>query len=110
MVDPLKSAIALIDSGDLKGGQALLLELVRRESDLEEAWMWLAASTERINVRRYYLNRVLQVNPENALARHTLADDWLSRDWLAEQLSVNKIKTAAAWETKPEETGPSTDS
>jgi hypothetical protein len=86
MVDPLRQAIARIDAGDLKGGQALLLELVGREAEQEEAWMWLAASTERMNVRRYYLYRAIQINPHNDLAQQILGDDDLSRSWLAEQL------------------------
>jgi hypothetical protein len=87
MVDPLRQAIARIDTGDLKGGQGLLLELVGREPEIEAAWLWLAASTDRLNVRRYYLYRAIQINPHNTLAQQTLADDSLSRSWLAEQLS-----------------------
>jgi len=86
--EPLRQAIALIQSGDLKGGQALLLKLVEQDPTFEDAWMWLAVTVDEITTRRYYLWMALQANPINALAQTAMSDVIYNRQWLADRLAV----------------------
>ena len=41
-LDKLQQAIALINSGDKKGGQNLLVDIVNSDPNNETAWLWLA--------------------------------------------------------------------
>jgi len=69
----LEAAIRLIKSGDLEGGQYLLAEILAREPDNETAWLWMAGAVDDDERRCYCLSRVLQFNPDHALAREALA-------------------------------------
>lgn len=70
-IEPLSQAISLIKSGDTQGGQKLLAEVVRSDPGNETAWLWLS-SVAPADKRRYCLDRVLKINPENALAKQLM--------------------------------------
>jgi hypothetical protein len=70
--EELQQAITLIKNGDRAAGQKLLVEIVTREPGNEMAWLWLA-SVVPADKRRYCLERVLTINPNNAQARQVLA-------------------------------------
>lgn len=70
-IDILAQAISLIKSGDTQGGQKLLAEVVRSDPGNETAWLWLS-SVAPADKRRYCLDRVLKINPENALAKQLI--------------------------------------
>jgi hypothetical protein len=68
----LQQAIDLVKSGDKKSAATLLSELVAREPENEEAWLWLATCAESDNDRAFYLQQALTINPGNQAARDTL--------------------------------------
>jgi hypothetical protein len=88
-IDPLRQAIALLTSGDIKAGQALLMTLVEHDPALEDAWMWLAITVNDSSTRRHFLKKALKANPQNMLARTALEDDHSTREWLAGQLKAD---------------------
>lgn len=71
-MDKLQQAIALIRSGDKPGGQKLLAEVVTADSGNEMAWLWLA-SVAPLEKRRFCLEKVLSINPNNLQAKQVLA-------------------------------------
>jgi hypothetical protein len=84
----LRRAISYINSGQIKEGQALLLKVVEQNPANDRAWLWLAATVEDINKRRYYLWMASQANPNNALARMALEDKVDDRAWLQQRLQA----------------------
>jgi hypothetical protein len=66
--DKLQQAIALVKSGDKKGGQNLLIDIVNSDPKNETAWLWLA-SVVSPDKRGFCLEKVLSINPNNAQAR-----------------------------------------
>lgn len=67
--DQLKQAIALIRAGELKTGGTILHDLLRTDRDIELAWLWLTACVDSVDDKRYCLNEVLRINPDNEHAR-----------------------------------------
>jgi len=70
-MDKMQQAIALIKSGDKQGGQRLLAEVVTADPKNEMAWLWLT-SVAPAEKRRYCLEKVLSINPNNEQARQLL--------------------------------------
>lgn len=68
----LKKAISLIKSGDKSQGGKILANLVKNDPENELAWLWLSACFTDIEQKRYCLNKVLEINPDNLQARNQL--------------------------------------
>ena len=64
-----EQGIAAARARDRAGAQEALLQAVRLDPQDEQAWFWLAAVQTEPRQTAYYLERVLEINPENARAR-----------------------------------------
>jgi len=69
--DKLQQAVALIKSGDKKGGQNLLVDIVNTDPKNEAAWLWLASVVSQ-DKRAFCLEKVLGINPNNVQAKQYL--------------------------------------
>lgn len=69
--DKLERAITLIKSGDKKGGQNLLVDIVNADPHNEIAWLWLSSVVEQ-DKRLFCLEKVLSINPNNIKAKQYL--------------------------------------
>ncbi|MEW5956079.1 MAG: thermonuclease family protein [Chloroflexota bacterium] len=73
MLPTLEQAIAKIKAGDKVTGREYLADILQNDPSNEKAWLWLAAAVESDERRRYCLERVLEINPDNQAARRGLA-------------------------------------
>ncbi|HVU12278.1 MAG TPA: hypothetical protein VHD90_13425 [Phototrophicaceae bacterium] len=68
----LREGIDAAKRGDKITARRLLLQVLSSDANNELALMWMASVVDTLNERRFYLERALQVNPENARAREAL--------------------------------------
>ena len=73
MNDKLQQAITAIKSGDKVTGQQLLAQVIKAEPKNETAWLWMTTLTDDPEKKRYCLKTVLQINPNNEMAKKGLA-------------------------------------
>jgi hypothetical protein len=73
MPDKLGQAIAAIRAGDKSTGRRLLIEVVQSEPRNETAWLWMAGLVENETSYARCLENVLKINPNNEMARQSLA-------------------------------------
>ena len=64
-----EQGIAAARARDRAGAQEALLQAVRLDPRDEQAWFWLAAVQTEPQQTAYYLERVLEINPEHSRAR-----------------------------------------
>lgn len=69
----LQMAIKAAKSGQKDGARVMLRQVWSRNKRDERAMIWLAKVANTPEERREWLNRVLQVNPENETAKKALA-------------------------------------
>jgi endonuclease YncB( thermonuclease family) len=69
----VKQAIAALRQNDTSTAQRLLAQAVATTPDNEQAWLWLSGSVRAVSERRYCLERVLTINPQNTMASQALA-------------------------------------
>src|SRR5258708_2975762 len=72
LANRLNQAIALINAGRRAEGRAMLIPLSQQYPDVEQIWLWMAASSETTEDRIAALRRVLSINPRNVRARTAL--------------------------------------
>jgi hypothetical protein len=65
-------AVALTE-GDKARAQELLLKVVERDENIEEAWLWLSGAVDDLEDQRTALENVLALNPNNTHAQYGLA-------------------------------------
>ena len=70
--DDLKKAVSLIKAGNKQAGAQTLRAILKQNRNHERAWLWMTACVETDNERRYCLDQVLRINPDNATARSAL--------------------------------------
>ncbi len=68
----LKAGIEAAQKGDKRTARNLLKQVLAEDENNELAWMWLASAVETLDERRACLQKVLQINPNNARAREAL--------------------------------------
>jgi hypothetical protein len=73
MDDTLQKAINAIKAGDKAAGQRFLVEVLRADPKSEAAWLWMAVTLDDPQKKRECLQRALQINPGNDIARKGLA-------------------------------------
>lgn len=73
MNDKLQQAITAIKTGDKVAGQQLLVQIVKADPHNEAAWLWMTTVTDDLEKKKGYLNKVLQINPNNEMAKKGLA-------------------------------------
>jgi MFS family permease len=71
MSEKLQEAISSIKSGNKQLGQQLLAQIIQAEPNNETAWLWMSAVVDE-EKRRYCIERVLKINPNNQAARQAL--------------------------------------
>jgi tetratricopeptide (TPR) repeat protein len=72
MNDRLQQGIAAFQAGDRERARLIFEEIVRFEPENDTAWYYLAAAQTDFTLRRQYLERVLQINPQHQRAREVL--------------------------------------
>lgn len=72
MDDKVEKALALHNIGDRKLAREILVALIKENPNNEDAWLGLALCTNEINRKKFYLNRVLEINPSNTRAKKLL--------------------------------------
>ena len=96
----LQAGIAAVRQQDYARGRDLLLQVVERDDQIEQAWLWLSVAVEDPQDKATALENVLVINPRNEAARRQLAQ-------LQQQLAPAGAPEAPAREASPrEETGP----
>ncbi len=73
MSDNLQRAIAAIKAGDKKTGQQLLAQVINADPQNEAAWLWMASALDDPQEKKECLQKVLQINPDNEMAKKALA-------------------------------------
>ncbi len=73
----IQKGVAAIRSGQRERGRELLQLAVRNDPRNARAWLWLSAVSEGIDAQRQCLYKVLEIEPNNSIARSGLA--FLSR-------------------------------
>jgi tetratricopeptide (TPR) repeat protein len=64
-----EGVIAIRDQKDLERGRELLLQAVQLDPNNDMAWLWLTRTVKDLPTRLQYLDRALQINPQNEQAR-----------------------------------------
>jgi len=68
----LKQGIAAAKQGNNATARSLLESVIAQDDSNELAWIWLASTVSTVRERRFCLEKVLQINPNNARAREAL--------------------------------------
>jgi hypothetical protein len=68
-----KEGIRIFQAGDKQKAARILARSVQIDSGDEEAWYWLSACVDGLDKKRYCLQKVLKINPENTKARQRLS-------------------------------------
>ncbi len=68
----LKMAIKAAQTGNKRPARLMFEQVLKQDKDNERAMMWLAKLSDSKAERRQWLQRVLNVNPNNDTARETL--------------------------------------
>ena len=69
----LQQGVAAARSGNVATARRLLEQVIQLDENNEQAWIWLATVVKTQAERRICLQKVLQINPNNATARQALA-------------------------------------
>jgi hypothetical protein len=64
-IDRLLDAIELIKANKRDEARYLLRDLIREDSDFEEAWLWMSVAVDSLDQASVCLDNVLRVNPDN---------------------------------------------
>lgn len=95
----LKQGIARFHTSD----RAHALELIEQAAQLdpynEQAWLWLAGLSRDLDQRRFYLNQVLLINPQNGAALQGLEELRQKPQASLAQLSPLPLETSSGKET-----------
>lgn len=73
MSEKLPIAIEAIKAGNKQLGQQLLAQILQSDPNNEQAWLWMSAVVDE-DKRKYCIERVLRINPNNILASQALSD------------------------------------
>ena len=71
-IDRLLDAIDLIKENRRGEAYHVLRDLIREDSDFEDAWMWMSVAVDSLDQSSLCLDNVLRVNPENIQAAGAL--------------------------------------
>ena len=64
-IDRLLDAIELVKANRRDEARNLLRDLIREDSDFEEAWLWMSVAVDSLDQASVCLDNVLRVNPDN---------------------------------------------
>jgi len=72
MATLLQQAIDLAKAGERDAAETLIRQVLEADPNNEVAWIWLSGVSRDVLVKREALKRVLQLNPDNTLAKEGL--------------------------------------
>lgn len=64
-IDRLLDAVELIKGNHRDEARNLLRDLIREDSDFEDAWLWMSVAVDSLDQASVCLDNVLRVNPHN---------------------------------------------
>jgi hypothetical protein len=70
--DKLTQAVQMIKAGNKPAALPLLKQVIQAEPNNELAWHWLYSCVDDVSQKKYCLQKVLEINPNNANARSAL--------------------------------------
>lgn len=73
MSEKLPIAIEAIKAGNKQLGQQLLAQILQSDPNNEQAWLWMSTVVDE-DKRKYCIERVLKINPNNILASQALSE------------------------------------
>lgn len=71
-IDRLLDAVELIKANQRDEAHGLLRDLIREDSDFEDAWLWMSVAVDTLDQAAVCLDNVLRVNPRNYQAAGAL--------------------------------------
>jgi hypothetical protein len=71
-IDRLLDAIELVRLDRREEARGILRELIREDSNFEEAWLWMSVAVDSLDQSSVCLDNVLRVNPRNMRAAGAL--------------------------------------
>jgi len=71
-VDRLLDAIDLLNDEHREQARLLLRELIREDSNFEDAWLWMSVAVDTLDQATVCLENALRVNPKNPRAVEAL--------------------------------------
>ncbi|QPC81802.1 hypothetical protein G4Y79_19225 [Phototrophicus methaneseepsis] len=71
-IDRLLDAIDHIRAGDRDAARPILQQLIRDDSNFEDAWLWMSVAVEHVDQSMVCLDNVLRINPRNTYAANAL--------------------------------------
>ncbi len=71
-IDRLMDAIELVKLDRREEARTLLRELIREDSNFEDAWLWMSVAVDSLDQSTVCLDNVLRVNPRNSRAAGAL--------------------------------------
>jgi hypothetical protein len=84
-MNKLDEAIAVIKAGDIERGRRLLVEVLDEDPRNAKAWLWMSGVVSDPERRRQSLLAVLEIEPDNEIARRGLEKfGWLEEEPVAE--------------------------
>ena len=96
LANSVKQALKLIQSGKPDAARPILLEVLKQDEKIEQAWYLLSFTLPRGEKQEYALNQALRINPDFDRARERL-DKMQNKDY------VEVVKEAEPKLAEPEE-------
>jgi beta-lactamase superfamily II metal-dependent hydrolase len=90
--DTLRQAVQLIKAGDKQAALPILKNIVQTEPNNEMAWSWLYSCVESVPHKKYCLQKVLEINPNNQKAREVLEKLAMSTPAAQAQSASSQVK------------------
>jgi len=82
-----KQGIAAAKAGQKEQARSLLMQSLRLDSGSEVGWLWLISVARDQREKMLCLQKLLDINPNNAMGLQTLESLGLTREQLAEQVA-----------------------
>ncbi len=82
-----RQGIAAAKAGQADQARQFLQQSLRIEPRNEAAWLWLVSLARDQRERFFFLNRLLEINPNNEMAQQALQSLGMTREQLAQQVS-----------------------
>jgi hypothetical protein len=92
MDNQLQEAIKFIKAGDKTQGQQLLAQIIKADPRNETAWLWMTTVLDDPQKKKKCLQNVLQINPDNEMAKKGLAQLELQQQKPAKLTPVEQPK------------------
>lgn len=73
MPDSIQNALTFLRNGDKVNGKKLLLEILNDDPENDQAWVLMTAVVETEELQRECLEKALDINPDNRVAKKRLA-------------------------------------